>query len=252
MTSVQEGNMMDTGEHEVLTVPQMTTLLSDNGMGVITATTALEQAQATYERETSRNRYISDAAHELSYGEQLPPLEAAETKALRMAEVAEQNARMVRRQVNALAGPTLNETELAAASARMAVVQIEVDRAPLATVLAGVRRAIATGDRPGMFVYWSLHHAAPSKVAPTGDGLSGVPLPPDERADAERAELRRLMTRIATELRSTAFDPILTKADAALDRAVRVGVAARKRRETAALEADYARRGFVRLPPEAA
>ena len=240
------------GEHEILTVPQMTALLSDNGVGVINAVTALEQAEATYERETSRSRYLSDAAHELSYGEQLPALEAAERHAIGMAEAAERNARMVRRQVNDLARPTLTETEMAAASARAAVVQIEVDRAPLATVLAGIRRSIATQDRPQMYLYYQLLNAAPSKAAPTVDGLSGVPLPPDEREEAERAELRRLMARIGDEIRSTAFDAILTKADAALDRAVTAGIRARKRRQVAAIEADYTRRGFVRIPDEAA
>jgi len=240
------------GEHEILTVPQMTALLSDNGVGVINAVTALEQAEATYERETSRSRYLSDAAHELSYGEQLPALEAAERHAIGMAEAAERNARMVRRQVNDLARPTLTETEMAAASARVAVVQIEVDRAPLAAVLTGVRRAIATGDRPGMFVYWSLLNAAPPKARPTVDGMSGVPLPPDEREEAERGELRRLMARIGGELRSTEFDPILAKTDAALARALTARSRAGKRRQAAAIEADYTSRGFIRIPPEAA
>ena len=231
---------------------QMEAMLGDNGVGVSNAVAALEQAERTFERETSRARYLSDAAHELSYGEQLPALEAAERHAVAMAQVAEQNARMVRRQLNDLAGPVLTETEMTAASARAAVVQIEVDRASLATVLASIRRSIATQDRPQMYLYYQLLNAAPPKTRPAVEGASGVPLPPDEREEAERAELRRLIARIGDELRSTEFDPIRKRADEALERAVTAGIRARKRRQVAAIEADYTSRGFVPIPPEAA
>jgi hypothetical protein len=246
---------METGpENEVLTVGEMDSLLGENGSSLANAVTALEAAERTYAHETSRSRYLSDAAHELSFSEHLPALEAAERHATAMAATAEANARTVRRQLNDLAGPTLTETELATASARMAVVQLEVDRAPLSTVLAGVRRAIATQDRPGQFLYHRLlvNGPPPPPAAPAAEGATGVPLPPDERAEAERGELRRLMARIADQLRSTEFDGLRKQADAALERAVLAGIAARKRRQTAAIEAEYTSRGFVHIPPEAA
>ena len=60
------------------------------------------------------------------------------------------------------------------------------------------------------------------------------------------------MARIGGELRSTEFDPILAKTDAALARALTARSRAGKRRQAAALQEDYTRRGFVPLPDAAA
>lgn len=235
---------------DVLTVPQMESLLSDNGMGVLNAVTTLERAERTYDQETSRSRYLSDAAHELSFGEQLPALEAAERHAAGMAEVAERNARSVLTQIRDMTRPTLAPDELAAASARLPVVSAEIERAPLATVLSGIRRAIATGDRVGQYTYWQLLGTAPPKPRPH-EG-PGVPLPPDEREEAERNEVRRLLSRIEGELRSKEFDPLKAKAETALERAQTSRARATKRRERARIDVDLKARGFVPYPPEAA
>jgi len=234
---------METGpENEVMTIDQMTTLLSDNGMGVINATTALELAQATYVRETDRTRYLSDQSHELSLSERMPALTAAETKAVRMAEIAEGNARRVRSQLAEMARPVLTDAEMTTASARAAVVGIEVEHASAAGLLPGIRRAIALGDRPTQYLYLTMLDEK-TRRAPAGE------TPEDQSV---RSEVRRLLSQIRTTLESREFDGLRQKADEALDRAVRAGVAARKRRETAALQADYTRRGFVPLPEEAA
>jgi len=234
---------METGsEHEILTIGQMTTLLSDNGVGVINAATALEQAEATYERETSRGRYLSDAAHELSFTEQMPALAAAETKAIRMAEIAEGNARRVRSQLAEMARPVLTDAEMTAASARAAVVRIEVEHASPAGLLPGIRRAIALGDRPTQYLYLTMLNET-TRHAPAGE------TPEDQSV---RFEVRRLLSQIQTTLESREFDGLRKTADEALERAIRAGSGARKRREMAALEDDYTRRGFVPLPDEAA
>jgi len=230
------------GEHEILTIGEMDSLLGDNGSSLTNAVSVLDLAQATYVRETDRNRFLSDQSHELSLAEQMPALQEAEAKAIKMAEIAEGNARRVRGQLAEMARPVLTDAEMTAASARAAVVRIEVEHASPAGLLPGIRRAIALGDRPTQYLYLTMLDEQ-TRRAPAGE------TPEDQSV---RFEVRRLLSQIRTTLESREFDGLRKKADEALERAIRAGSGARKRREMAALEDHYTSRGFVPLPDAAA
>ena len=212
---------MDTDNTDIMTPTEITRVLANDETRIDQTGRTLATARSHYERLTLRGNYFTDEAHVASFNEHLPALEAAETAAIRAAEVAERNARLVLAQTRS-AGVTLAPEEFAAAEARRSFIAEDAERLTLAEIRDAVARAIAVGDRPLMYLWL---RAGRARLRANAEGR--LPERGDEQA---RADLPRLFGQIGDQLRDTRLDGATKRADAALERALAAAKTAGTRR----------------------
>ncbi len=222
----------DTDDIDLMTLPDMNRLSIADTDRLRRGEAALNAARQSHRLATDRYRFSTDEGHAGAVAEHAPSLVAAEREAAAVAQSVELNARAILRQTGH-SQVTLTPEEYASAAAQASFVEQDATRLSLAELRDRVRHAVATSDRPAMFL---LNRGVRERLrAGEGDRLPGRG---DETASNE---LPRLLAVIQERLRDRRLDGARAEATELLTRAQRLRLSASQRRDQAEAEAAIAR-----------
>jgi len=193
---------------DILTHDQINSRLHHYANLIGNADDDFSKAEKAYLSSTHPSRHASDEAQAISERDFLPALEEAERLAVATARAARSSTIAIRDQVASTEIPTLTRADMEAAGHIAGLIETDSARMALRQLIVEVKAALASGDKPRMYVW---HRALGARLS--------APSVLDRLDSEATTQLNTARRQMAEKLRDRSGDPIRDRTTILIDRA---------------------------------